>query len=611
MSFADFGKTITAPVGNVTQPSTGGFSSFGKTIAPTATAPVGGFASFGRTVTPTVAPTTTANTFTQWTGIQNPTTYWKDSWNQLTETIKHPIQAVKNVFGAGAQNVTGTLQHAGTDIGEAFKTEGDNWAKNTADIMNALGASASVVFLPMTTIFAAADKLPVLKQAADVVNAVFTTTGRLGEFLPEKFIDALPIAQVDKDVLRPAFGEIGALAGQIVLGGKVMHSLSKGMKVGKKEITKFKEEAIEESNTAKQTVVPEVKPEAVKPVVESPLAQEATKYKSAEEFVQGIQKENQAFLQDAWKTYYHGTPVSGIKDLELRNPFQDKKYTLDSISFGYDKSTAETYATNFGKTKNGEVIEAFIKPNKSLEVNKIGDIKKLYPDVFDFSTFLKEQGYDSIKTKNELVVLDKSIIKTKSQLTDIYNQAVKTAPEAPKVELPKVSESKIEETGKVAKAATDINKTLAETGFETLAKDELAQYRSLPKEAQIERLAQILTDKVASDKMATTGEGIPGDVRAQALFNAVKIRAMREGNVELQRALAKSSIASARSIHAAELGAAGFENKIEGDPVEAMIEINKVRKKAVVDKFGEKRIKEEISKTKIDIWEEFQKLINC
>jgi len=345
----------------------------------------------------TIIPQT--DTFSDWTGIQNKNTYFKDSWNQLVETIKHPIKTISSAFSAGLQTIPDTLQHAGTDIGEVFKTEGDNWAKNTADVMNALGASASVLFLPMTAIFASAEKLPVLKQGADVVNSVFTAAGKLAAFPAGKFVDVLPIDQEDKDVLKPAFEEIGTLAGQIILGGKVMGKLSKGFKkLGKEEIVKLKTEAITESKTAEQTVLknkPELKEqEIIKTKIEEPdfnkIVNDAVASKTKELEARGvIAKENIKTTPQTEKNYwYNGQEhkfVEAINEKLVKLPynfdgFAHRLLNPNGTKGGWSVTESKTGLLVSGNESHPTMKSAIEQTTKNFE--KVGEkqIKQLIDD---------------------------------------------------------------------------------------------------------------------------------------------------------------------------------------------------------------------------------------
>lgn len=197
----------------------------------------------------TTAATNNAQTITEWTGIQNPTTYWQDS---LAQIKRSPWQNIKNAASSAIDSLVGTIKNAVSTTKEAFTGENETAAKKTADVLYALGADAAVLFTPMTMIFSAAEQVPGFKQAADVVNGVFSVVGKIGAFPAEKFVEVLPIDQESKDVLKPAFGQIGSLAAQILLGGKVAKMISKGKKITPELINKEVETVKKETVIAQQ-----------------------------------------------------------------------------------------------------------------------------------------------------------------------------------------------------------------------------------------------------------------------------------------------------------------------------------------------------------------------
>jgi len=183
------------------------------------------------------------------------------------------------------------------------------------------------------------------------------------------------------------------------------------------------------------------------------LEQEATKYKTAEEFVKS---KGQPLL--------HGT-TQDFKEFDLskagtRNS-ADSGFAGKGIYLTNSKEVADTFASGKdvfktqGKTSSGRVIETYIDIPKEriLEVKDFSELEDvLYlpksskrPSNITLTDFLKEQspkitekakemGYKAIKVDGggvdkygteayEIVVFDPKDIKTKSQLTDIWNKA--------------------------------------------------------------------------------------------------------------------------------------------------------------------------------------------
>lgn len=202
-----------------------------------------------------------------------------------------------------------------------------------------------------------------------------------------------------------------------------------------------------------------------------------------------------------------------------------------------------------------------------------------------------------------------AVVKKDGTVTDIYNKAQggELSPE----------------TGKVAKAASDINKRITEKGFDELPEDELAKYTPVVRKQQVEAVSAVLDDWEKAQKMGLGKEKIPNNIDPQILYNAVKNKAESDGNIELMRQLASSPIATERSILAQKLGAAGVNNNPDS-AVANMTELAKVKEEAVakrlksgnVEKTRKEvtgKIKETITKAlpKKEDWTSFVESIKC
>ena len=138
------------------------------------------------------------------------------------------------------------------------------------------------------------------------------------------------------------------------------------------------------------------------------------------------------------------------------------------------------------------------------------------------------------------------------------------------------------EGDKTAKASKDINRKIVEDGMKEIPEEELAKYKSTSYKQQAEDFSDLMTrDPQAVKDMATGKREFPDGISPQLGFNAVKIKAILDGDVELVKELAMSPVASGRSQHAQELGAAGFDNGIkEADPIKAISDITGAREKS-------------------------------
>lgn len=361
-------------------------------------------------------------TIQDWTGI-NPNTYVQESVEQVKQG---PVNWVKNAIGAGYEAFVGTFKNVWEKNKNVLMGGQEPVAERAADYLYALGADVGVIFTPITTVFAAASKVPGLKQAADLFNVPFAFTGKIGSSTFGKFVDYLPVSQENKDILKPAFEEVGTLVGQLTLGAKVMSKVMGGKKidkVGLKEDIASSKKYAEES----RKVVEQNHPEVVNPIVESPLAQEAP----------------------GTKVYRGGSEI-----------IDKTKIGKEGVSVSTDKTTAE----NFVSPENGVVSENTISTNakilkeKNIPAKLQNDYmekakelanpnnfsKQLQKEVLDkqqaIVDYAKKNGYDAVEFpfEKEIRVINPDVL-----------QAVKTAPE---VKIPVVDQVKVKADIEVLKA---------------------------------------------------------------------------------------------------------------------------------------------------------------
>lgn len=145
-----------------------------------------------------------------------------------------------------------------------------------------------------------------------------------------------------------------------------------------------------------------------------PLINEARKYKSAEEFIKA-----------QGQTVYRTGDVSTLRNDD----------TFGKVRFFADR-------LEMAKMYGGTVNEAVVNVKKPFVIKEltpddpgIVNVVESFGGTKKFREMLKKEGYDGIRVEknygNEIIALDASQIKTKSQLTDIYNKAVGTDTNVP------------------------------------------------------------------------------------------------------------------------------------------------------------------------------------
>jgi len=354
-----------------------------------------------------------------------------------------------------------------------------------------------------------------------------------------------------------------------------------------KKIVKTKElqkETPIEAKRAKEDIAPAEKVEPTANV--EPLITEARKYKTAEEFVKA-----------QGEPLYHSTRTENIPSINQKGFTGDigemsgktgGKMEKGVFLYG-DKESADIFGKNFKDSStveakvNGKIYDANSESKygweDDLQIQEIAKDKKIINQ-------LRKDGYVGVNSVElgtpATFVFEPKTIKTKSQLTSIWNKAQ----EAPKAEIK--PEMPVE--GKPAKAALDINKELVEKGFEGIPERELARYNPIQKVEEVSK-AQALVSNPDFFEMAKGNKPLPEDVHPQVLFNVAINEATKAGNIDMLMDLAKSPIAEQRSLAAQQLGASGWEKPIN-NIVKTIQEVKKGRE----SKIRSPQIKEKVRK---------------
>jgi hypothetical protein len=155
------------------------------------------------------------------------------------------------------------------------------------------------------------------------------------------------------------------------------------------------------------------------------------------------------------------------------------------------------------------------------------------------------------------------------------------------------------ELGKPTKASRDINRSFAIQGLKEIPTEDLAKYTPQKKVDVVQRVSETMGDVKKSNRMALGLEDAPSGVDKTVLFNSVFNRAVKTGDIDLQRALAKSPIAEEASLRGQALGAAGYIRR--NVVLEKLQDIVKTRKDAIVKKFGKNTISKEVKSAEASI----------
>ena len=384
------------------------------------------------------------------------------------------------------------------------------------------------------------------------------------------------------------------------------------------------------ANTTITTVPKKVIPNTtIKTSTKSSLLEEAKKFKSADEFIEAQPK------------VYHGSLEGRVTKLE------DKPFFVSpdkNMARSYGKEISNFYLKDGKKADLQDVellkkvvgIENYNKGEsifKKLNIqtqekvlkNNLSGLKRDFLSKSDESLLsdylfvekptntavvfrqkqiqdkLKKLGFDYYENrtgygdtdfgasymgsqKPEIIVLNKDILKTKSQLKDIYNKA---------------KEIPVEPKGKVSGVAKSIEAKAIEQGLIEKGFDKLAEYDPVTIKEQSKLVSDIMSKDIEMAKRIALGqEPLPKGVKGASIFQAMEDYAMKTKDGKLALDIANSPIAT-------EISTAGQTLRLSAertqDTATAKIrEIKKEREKAVEKKLKgkkPKKVKDSINKS--------------
>lgn len=161
------------------------------------------------------------------------TNYANESANtvgNVANAIAHPIKTFQKLPSFFTEPARQGIEKAGESLyGLATNNDTSKFSPSkVAQLSGIISGIAQTAFSPITGLFSLAEKTPGLKQVADTINLPFTGAGFVGSFGTGKIIDWIPesvLPKESKDIIRVPLQELGSLASQVLLGGKIMEKV--------------------------------------------------------------------------------------------------------------------------------------------------------------------------------------------------------------------------------------------------------------------------------------------------------------------------------------------------------------------------------------------------
>lgn len=173
-----------------------------------------------------------------------------------------PKKAIGDYWNGIKDSVIGAANNL-TDVIEQSKKSSDSTAADRANsALKLLSSTGGALLSPITSLFSAANDIPVLGTASKLISLPFEVLGDSGHDIAYPIVNSLPISKEAKNKIVQGVGDIVALAGQIVVGGKIDSAMG-GLieKYGAKDAKTIVEKAQEmaDNNKSPEQIAQQVK----------------------------------------------------------------------------------------------------------------------------------------------------------------------------------------------------------------------------------------------------------------------------------------------------------------------------------------------------------------
>lgn len=269
------------------------------------------------------------------------------------------------------------------------------------------------------------------------------------------------------------------------------------------------------------------------------------------------------------------------------------RYTMDEINQAIEKTTPKMYEP-YIPPEQQPTIDFGGKPSPkdtNLPSIQVGAGPKPAVHLPEGMTYAPVETPTAPNPLTKEAPIDTQVVQNSTNTeTPVEKQTATKSVTQPGIGLPKDVKGNT-----ISKAAKDVNSNIVSQGFDSLPADEQAHYNSVSRAQQVEDVSNLMSHDIESVKNMVTGkEKIPSHIDPQILYNAMKVYAKQPGETQLLLDLAKSPIATQRSLLAQKLGAAATLAEDSTDPVSIIQEIEKARENPVKLKQATQDVKDAV-----------------
>jgi len=311
---------------------------------------------------------------------------YKQAAAQVQDKTFDPNEWAKTSFESWSSAITeagNKIYDAKETVADSHKTALEKGVSIGEAGIGVLDALFSVAMTPLQVM----SKIPVLGQAVDKVNELFSAIGGGASSIATKtIVQNLPISQKAKDTISPLVGEVSALTAQLITIGKGEDIIGK-IADKTKQITGHLSTDIKEQAIPPETITDKIKkgvkpPEApptppIAPKAEAPKglsAKEVDTLKKEGYSDSAIAKINQTTIEQAPKIEPVGVPVVSVKEGEPVKEVPVKE-PLIPVGKGEEKPSAVSERLGGSLTYQAATHEAGFK---AFDEAVGGDIEKAF-----------------------------------------------------------------------------------------------------------------------------------------------------------------------------------------------------------------------------------------
>jgi hypothetical protein len=527
------------------------------------------------------------------------------------KTTTNVSEGMDSIAGAGFKVIADNFNNMGDKLNTAVSTLTNNHASlldKGISVGSAGMATLQGLFSVVSAPLASASKTPGIAPVANAVNNLFNAIGTGGADVASKALDSLPVSNETREKLRPLVSDLGALAGQILVG-----------KVGGDVVGNYAGKAHDLVSTVVKNVDTAKIANDAYPVIQAKqvASQKVAARQAKSSAFEASQREPYIAPEDMPSIQYEGGPV--------KNPQLDSLPVMDITPPKEEVLGPDRFPHTYTAPEDLPVIEMGPPAKSDLPVIQLEPKSKPYNGEYTLSP-IEQERVASAKTPEEKELVYEAISQRNQAMqepfvTDVPNTRA-PAPDS-------ISARAAAERGDAPTTTKEPSGLALSTNAKAIERGLMDSFGDLPeyksKSIRAGEVAEYVENNYEGAVNAVLKGKVPNDFIPTVVYKAVEDKALREGDYEtISRLASKENKLSGQVSTGGQL-LSGLSGDGSPSPVDLINEIRQARQARVARKTGkgtdaEAPIKEtvkELEKAEKDTpipksdWDEFLNTISC